>query len=331
MLLEGVLGQERAQSQLLAEAQAGRLAHAYLFVGPIGTGRGTTALALFKSLNCQDKSTELPCGECGSCRRAAKGQHEDLLVLAPPHGQASAQIKVEDVRQVLAALAYPPYGEGWRMVLIREAGHMNPTSANVLLKTLEEPPARNILVLTVQDPGEILPTLVSRCRRVNFQPLPEELIRRELVNRGQDESTARLRAGLCAGSLGRALGLDPGRLARELEQILDHLAQPHDTLDDWSFAEQLSQPFRAGERMDRAGLAGLLDLLALHFRDQAVAVAGQGGLALLGSPVSCTAQGMDTILRAFELVRQAQSAILSNAAPELTLVALMGQLRGGGG
>ncbi len=330
MRLEGILGQERARAQLEAEAKAGRLAHAYLFVGPKGTGRGTTALALFKALNCRDQSAEVPCGVCPSCRRAQAGQHEDLLTLAPAHGQASAQIKVEEVREMLRALSFPPFGGGWRMVLIREAAQLNLTSANVLLKTLEEPPPRNIIVLSVQDAAEVLPTLVSRCRRLNFQPLPEALIQAELLARGLTAEEAALRAALSAGSLGRALGLNHQRLRSNLERILEHLDRGRGSLEDWAFAEEVIAPFKGPERLDRQGLADFLDLLGHYYRDQAARAAGRPQAALLPDMGAGGQVSLGRALAFFSLLRQAQGLILANAAPELTLTVLLGRLRQAG-
>ncbi len=345
MAFEEVLGQERARAQLADELAAGRLAHAYLFVGPKGVGRGSLACALFKALNCEANSgggspslfggpapaepaaPGAACGVCPSCRRIAQGQHEDLLILAPPHGQASAQIKVEEVREMIRTLSFPPFAGGWRLVLIRDAGQMNPTSANVLLKTLEEPPPRNLLVLTVQDPAEILPTLVSRCRRVNFTPLADELVASELGRRGVDPESARLRAALGAGSLGRALELDHQRLRATLEQLLEHIASPAGPSQDWAFAEDLVAPFKGGERLDRQGLAGLLDLLAHYYRDQAVIAAGRAQAALLPPLARGRAPEMGAALNAFNHLRQAQSQILGNASPELCLVVLLDSLR----
>ena len=311
----------------MAEAASGRLAHAYLFVGPVGCGRGTAALALFRALNCAQPA-DPPCGVCASCRRAIAGQHEDLLVLAPPNDQASAQIKVEEVREMVRALSFAPYGGGYRLVLIRQAGQLNPSSANALLKTLEEPPPRNLLVLTVQDPAEVLPTLVSRCRRVNFKPLDEGLIAAELERRGLAPGAARLKAALSGGSLGRALELDQDRLAATLRLWLERLARPADALADWSLAEELVAPFRGGERLDRQGLVELLDLLALYLRDCAVAAAGRAGAVFL-PPELLSRAGIDLAQasRGFDLVRQAQTQILGNAAPELALTVLLGQLR----
>jgi len=324
MKLDGVLGQERARSQLEAEMASGRLAHAYLFVGPAGCGRGTTALALFRALNCRQREGGQPCGQCGPCRRALAGQHEDLLVLAPPEAQASAQIKAEEVREVIRALSFAPHGGGARLVLIREAEHLNPTSANVLLKTLEEPPPGNLIVLTVQDARGILPTLVSRCRRVNLMPLEPALIAEELVRRGVEPGSAALKAAMSGGSLGRALELDEERLAADLERMARSLESSEGSLADWAFAEELVKEFR-GAVIDRQGLAEALDLLALYLRDQAVIAAGKTESALL--PRSGSGLSLQAAIRGFWLVRRTQAQILGNAAPDLAITVLLHKLK----
>jgi DNA polymerase-3 subunit delta' len=323
--ISGVLGQDRAKAKLEAELRASRLAHAYLFVGPEGCGRGTLALALFQALNCEKKDGEEPCGECGSCRRAMAGQHEDLLVLAPPQGQASAQIKVEEVREVIRTLSFAPYGGGTRLVLIREAEHLNPTSANVLLKTLEEPPQDNLIVLTVKDAKGILPTLVSRCRRVNLMPLEPGLIANELERRGQDSDAAALKAAMSGGSLGKALQMDESRLATDLEMMVQRLSAQDGAVGDWAFSERLVKEFR-GTTIDRQGLTAALDLLAIYFRDQAVKAVGRSQSALL--PQTGQQIGLKSASRGFSQVRKAQTRILGNASPELALTVLLSKLRG---
>jgi DNA polymerase III subunit delta' len=325
MRLSGVLGQDRAKAKLEAELKAGRLAHAYLFVGPEGCGRGTLALALFKALNCEQKEAEEPCGECGPCRRALAGQHEDLLVLAPPEGQASAQIKVEEVREVIRTLSFAPYGGGTRLVLIREAEHLNPTSANVLLKTLEEPPPDNLIVLTVKDAKGILPTLVSRCRRVNLMPLEPGLIAAELEKRGLEPDAAALKAAMSGGSLGRALQMDESQLATDLDRMVERLAAKDGSVANWTFAEQMVREFR-GATIDREGLSNALDLLAVYFRDQAVSASGRPQGALL--PRSGQDFDLKAATQGFTEVRRAQARILGNASPELALTVLLNRLRG---
>ena len=220
--------------------------------------------------NCEDPAGGAACGKCGSCRRLASGNHEDFVVLEPPHDSPSAQIKVEQVREVIHTMSFAPFAGGWRMVLIRMAGHLNQASSGALLKILEEPPPKNIMVLTVQDPAEVLPTLVSRCRRVNFAPLAPELIASELEKQGVDPDSARLKAAMSAGSLGRALELDQESLSGELDRLVKHLAAPGGPQKDWAFAESLISRHRGGERIDRQAIAGGLDLWCQYFRDRAV-------------------------------------------------------------
>ena len=321
------MGQPRVVRQLAAELNAGRLAHAYVFVGPQGTGRATAAKALFQAANCLNPAEGAPCGACGPCHRLAAGTHEDFLVLAPSTDSASAQIKVEEVREVIRTMGFAPFAGGWRMVLIKEAGRLNPFSANALLKTLEEPPPKNILVLTVEDPAELLPTLVSRCRRVNFRPLDEALVAEELIRRKVDPKAARLKAALSNGSLGRALTLDQERMAGDLGRLRGYLAGPAGPLQDWTFAEETVAPFRGGEFLDRRGLAEALGLWALYFRDQAFSAADRAQAALM-PPEEGRGQrlAMAAALKGFVGVRRAQARILQNAAPELTVAVLLQEL-----
>ena len=227
---------------------------------------------------------------------------------------------------MIRTLSFKPFAGSYRMVLIRRAGHLNPASSNALLKTLEEPPPHNILVLTVQDPKEILPTLVSRCRRVNFAPLDSQLIAGELEKRGADPAAARLKAAMSGGSLGRALELNETKLMDELGRLTRHLAKPGGPLDDWSLAEELVGEYR-GQTIDRQGLAESLDLWAQYFRDQAVGAASRPGMALLDLPAAGVLD-LERASMAFTRIRKTQSQVIANAAPELCLTVLLGHLRG---
>lgn len=320
------MGQKRVTAQLEAEMAANRLAHAYLFVGPMGTGRGVAAKALFQAINCREKEGEHPCGRCPSCLRFLAGNHEDFLEVAPASDSVSAQIKVEQVREIIRTLSFAPFGKGWRVVLIRRAENLNPAGSGALLKTLEEPPKGNILVLTVQDPAAILPTLVSRCRRVNFKPLDQGIIIEELIRRGQDPVEAGLRAAMSSGSLGQALTLDQEKLFSDLRRFVFHLKEQSDPLKDWSYAEETVGSYKGSGHIDRQGLAAVLDLWGQYFRDQAVISTGKPEMTVL-PPEFLGGLDPSRAVRGFTLVREAQQSILANAAPELTLVVLLGKLR----
>ncbi len=209
MTFREILGQERIISYLKTAGQKGRLSHAYLFLGPEGVGKACTARALAAALNCLAPLKDGDaCGACASCRRLAAGVHPDFLVIGP--APDSQQIKIGQIREFRRLTAYPPFGDGWRVALIKPGEAMNDEAANALLKTLEEPPERHLLALTARVEADLLPTVVSRCHKLAFVPLPAALVARELrERRGLAPPQARLLAALSGGSLGRALTLDP--------------------------------------------------------------------------------------------------------------------------
>jgi DNA polymerase III subunit delta' len=171
-----IRGQERALQFLQAARGSGRLAHALLFSGPRGVGKFSTALCFAAALNC---AADEPCGQCPSCRKILARSHPDLLILrALPD---KSEIAIEQVRQVIAALNYPPFEGRCRAVIIDGAEDLNRFSANSLLKTLEEPTPQTILLLVAHQLSRIPPTILSRCQLVRFSPLPDEVVRDELA------------------------------------------------------------------------------------------------------------------------------------------------------
>ena len=169
MLLELIPGQENAKEYFRRALGRGRLSHAYLFVGPQGSGKGLFARELAKALFCQDGE---PCGACPSCLAVEHGNHPSVYVYGPAPGK-----QIVDIDTVRELSERTHYRTSKVLVSILEgADLLNEPAANALLKTLEEPPGDALLILTARSTGSILPTIVSRCHRVLFSRISAESV-----------------------------------------------------------------------------------------------------------------------------------------------------------
>ena len=211
-------------------------------------------------------------------------------------------------------------GGGWRVALIKPAEAMKEAAANALLKTLEEPPERHLLVLTAQAEADLLPTVVSRCHKLAFAPLPAALVARELEGRrGLAAPQAQLLAALSGGSLGRALTLDPEAILAQRRQVLDDLQ----ALAGGSASVALDWAQRlAKNRPDLDNFLSLAqlwyrDLLLCHFQAPAALLAHQDLQADLNR--AAAAAKPETWFRKFTALGTAQRHLQANLNPELTL------------
>lgn len=152
-------------SQLRSSIVRGRLAHAYLFSGPTGSGKKETAKTLAKILNCELKGAD-SCGLCSSCKKIENNSHPDVRWILP--GGDSDSIKIEDIRNLQREISMKPYEGRYKVYTIIDADTMTEEAANCLLKTLEEPPGDALLILTSSNIKMLLSTIVSRCQVVKF-------------------------------------------------------------------------------------------------------------------------------------------------------------------
>jgi DNA polymerase-3 subunit delta' len=231
----GLAGQERAVAALERALREGRLAHAYLFVGPERVGKHTLALKLAQALNCDatvgagapthggDERVVEPCGECGPCRRIAAGLHADVQTVSVEEGEEGAQkgIHVSQVREVERACALKPFEGRSRFVIIDPAEEMNAAAQNAFLKTLEEPPPQVVFVLVTADESRLLPTIRSRCRRLELRLLAVAEVEAALTARNVEPERARLLARLSRGRIGWALdAADDASLLERRDELL---------------------------------------------------------------------------------------------------------------
>ena len=237
-----LLGHESAERELERLYRAGMLPHAILLGGPRGIGKATLAFRFARFLLAQgssDDAADFRGGlgetglaidpESGAFRRVAAGGHADLLTVErawdPRRKRLRGDILVEDTREIGEFLRLTAAEEGWRIVVVDGAEEMNRNAANAVLKILEEPPSQTLLMLVSHSPGRLLPTIRSRCRRLMLAALPQAVAGRLIARyRPQlDGAEAERLAGLCSGSVGRALELvDAGGLAlyRSLLELL---------------------------------------------------------------------------------------------------------------
>jgi DNA polymerase-3 subunit delta' len=219
LLFKEIIGQDKAIVFLRRVAANDKLACGYLFAGIQGIGKTTTAMAFALLLNCMEPGNEDGCGKCTSCRRIIDGNHPDLILVELDEEKKA--IGINQIREINRQLAFAPVLGRYRMIIIDPAEKMTIEAANAFLKTLEEPPPGTVFILTVRDPKDLLPTIVSRCQRVPFKPLPTGEIANWLVTeRSVDREAARILARLSEGSLGKALRMaEEGLLAERVNWI----------------------------------------------------------------------------------------------------------------
>jgi DNA polymerase-3 subunit delta' len=295
-----LVGHENAERELRRLVEVGRLPHAILLSGPRGIGKATLAfrLARFLLAGLEGLPADMFGGtegglaidpESGVFRRVASGGHADLLTVEraydPRRRRLRSDIIVEDTRAIAGFFRLTAAEEGWRIVIIDGAEEMNRNAANALLKILEEPPRRGLLLLVSHGPGRLLPTIRSRCRHFPLAALARPLVL-QLLGQYRPElpqSEAEALAGLAEGSIGRAMELaDAGGLAL-YRSILGILAQlPRVEIAELhAFADKLARPdaeeaYRASEEVLSQFLARMVARAAGRPFGPDELVAGEG-------------------------------------------------------
>lgn len=331
-----VLGHDWAVNLLQQSLSRDRLAHAYLFTGPPSVGKTSLALYLARALNCADPGPR-PCGVCASCRKIDRGVHPDVRVIdesestgdtadepAEPGARRKRGIKIGQIRELQAQAALSPFEGRRRVYVLCDFQRANLEAANCLLKTLEEPPDRVVLILTALQAEGLLPTIVSRCQVLNLRPLPVNQVQKALQEYwGVEEARAAALAGLSAGRLGWAIRASQNEaLLGAREKYLVALEQS----GKLSYTERI----RLAQQLSRnpVNLMDALDLWQEWWRDLLLARSGSSARlvnvdreqAIRADAERYSLQEIESFLRAIERAIQQLDA---NVSPSLVMEVLL--------
>lgn len=282
MTWQGLIGHDDIAERFRRAIAAGRLASTFLFVGPAGVGKRSFAIKLAQSVLCERVPEEklAPCGECSACVQVLAGTHPDVEILQKPADKAFIPLEAligDDEHRMRDGLCYnialKPYSGRRKVAILDDADYLNKEGANCLLKTLEEPPAKSLIILIGTSEQRQLPTIRSRCQIVRFQPLAIDQVAALLLSRGDVSSPdeAQRAAALSGGSLEAALRWLEPDLREFRAAFLDYLSSPESNPQD--FVKALSTFVDAAGKEAAAKRARLKEAVGIaeQFYDQCIA------------------------------------------------------------
>lgn len=262
MSFKEVYGHKKQIDILQKAMGTNRIPHAYLFYGMAGIGKKTTAIHFAKALNCNGEGDHFDaCDLCTSCRKIDHQNHPDTLIIEP-EGQF---IRLKAIREIQGQMRFRPLEGEKRIIIMIDADRMNSSSANALLKTLEEPSPANILILITSRPHLLPMTILSRCQHLRFNPVPRETVASFLQNRlSLDFHTAHFLASSSGGSIQKAIKMNEENFLLERDKIFEELSdgQLQDPMKALAFIPVLGQ--------DKNEVTDRLEMMKSCFRDALV-------------------------------------------------------------
>jgi DNA polymerase-3 subunit delta' len=325
----GMIGHAWAVDLLQKHLIGGQVRHAYLFTGPDGLGKRTLALRFAQALDCPEARDGEPCGECRACRLVGAGTHPDLHVVSRLEGES--QLQIDQVRELERQLALAPREAAWRIALLVDFHEASAPASNALLKTLEEPASRVVLLLTAESAEALLPTIVSRCEVLPLRTLRAGEVQTALEQGGVDRDRARLIGALSGGRPGLALRMagDEGWLERRLQHVEDLrrlLRAPR--VERFAYVEGLVGGRKEEFESRRRKAMEVLEVWLSLWRDALILHHGaEAGLANPDREVDLRAVAADldggTLAGTALAMERTLEAVRKNANPQLALETLM--------
>ena len=231
-----IVGQEHIVQTLTNAILSGAISHAYLFSGPRGSGKTTTARLLAKAVNCEDKKGFEPCNQCSSCLEINQGKALDLIEI-----DAASHRGIDEIRELRDGIGFVPTKLKYKVFIVDESHQLTKEASNALLKTLEEPPSHAIFILATTEIHKMIPTIISRCQRFDFRKLtmPEIIKRLKFISEKEKVKIE--------GPALELIALNSGGSIRDAESLLDQ---------SLTFAGVLGrkEEIKAGDLKDLLGL-----------------------------------------------------------------------------
>ncbi len=341
---KSLINQKKPIRILTALLKNGTLPHAFLFTGTEGVGKQAAAIALAMACNCQRENTGIKaadqsdptidspsvksdvtsidsCGACKSCKKIASGRHADVIRIQP----SGSFIKIAQIRELVHTLAMKPYEAKIRMAIVTDAEALNEAASNALLKILEEPPEHTILVLIATRKTGLLPTIVSRCQQVGFNPISKKNIAHLLRQEHElTDGAAEIIAAMARGSYSRAQAMVRSNWLGRRKWLLDEI--------EALSLQKMGRLFALAEKLsgDRQNVSDTLEIIKVWFRDLIIVKYDPGKIinqdVTSKIKVAAGKNPVPTLLSKVNAVQQVQNRLAANTNLRLAMECLLIQL-----
>lgn len=266
--LEDILGNEHIVEHFKKAIENNKISHAYIINGEKGMGKRTIAKAFAMTLLCEEKGT-VPCMKCHSCVQALTDNNPDLITITP---DKPTTLSIDHIRQTLVNdVELKPYSNSHKVYIVEDAELMNNAAQNAILKTIEEPPEYAVIILLTTNISALLQTVLSRCVKLDMQPLKKEVVKKYLMEKEKVvDYQADIAVSFAGGNLGKAIELSK---SQDFAEMLDEVIQLLRYIKDMQAYEVVAAVKRASEYKFR--FTDYIDLMILWFRDVLVYKASQ--------------------------------------------------------
>lgn len=315
---QDIVGHEQIINHLKSAVKLNKVSHAYIFSGEKGSGKKMLATAFARMLQCEGEG-EKPCGTCRSCRQAESGNHPDIIKIT--HEKPNT-VGIEDIReQLVGDIQIKPYQSKYKIYIVPDAEKMTVQAQNALLKTIEEPPAYAVILFLTTNASAFLPTILSRCVVLNMKPVPDEEVRKYLMEHVEvPDYQADIAVAFAQGNIGKAVQLATSEYFNEIKNAAIHLlknAAKMDISDITAVVKSVSDY--------KVDIQDYLDVCAIWYRDVLYFKATKDADGLIFKDQiqyireqtnNCSYEGVELIL---EALQKAKDRLNANVNFDLTM------------